>query len=473
MGASPYEAAGGDLVVEAAHGAQLLVDQRAGCGALVGLVDLLQRGLGVLVIDALATQLLRQRPGGQPPAAVPALDPLPGVGGVVDQADLGEAVEQLAGELVGHAALGQLVGQLLARACLPGEGVEQDLAGDGLGIGLELSGRSLLPGEPGCLALLPRAGRLAATLAATLAALATTVAPAPVAGAGRTRLDRRGWGLAHPRLDSEPDVTDPVGCGTVLVAHRRVSTRMIDLAGSLDRLLDLPAPTPPSRSSRAAVRSEVIDPDGLVTQVVAGLVDGGSHAQLLEDELLDLVGEVGVVTQEVARVLLALAELVALVGVPGAGLADQARLDAHVDQATLAADALAVHDVELGLLERRGHLVLHDLDAGAVADHVGAVLERLDATHVEPDRGVELQRPATGRGLGRAEHHADLLAQLVDEDRGRAGVVERTGHLAQRLAHQSGLEADVAVAHLTLDLGTGHERGHRVDDDERQGAGAD
>ena len=38
-----------------------------------------------------------------------------------------------------------------------------------------------------------------------------------------------------------------------------------------------------------------------------------------------------------AGVLLALAELVALVGVPSAGLADDALLDAHVDQAALAA----------------------------------------------------------------------------------------------------------------------------------------
>ena len=118
-------------------------------------------------------------------------------------------------------------------------------------------------------------------------------------------------------------------------------------------------------------------------------------------------------------------------------------------------------------------LVLHDLDAGPVADHLLAVLQRLDATHVETDRGVELQRPATGGGLRRAEHHADLLAQLVDEDHRRAGAVEGTGHLAQRLAHQPGLEADVAVAHLALDLGAGHERCHRVDDDQVERAGAD
>ena len=104
---------------------------------------------------------------------------------------------------------------------------------------------------------------------------------------------------------------------------------------------------------------------------------------------------------------------------------------------------------------------------------VGAVLERLDAADVEAHRGVELQRLATGRGLGRAEHHADLLAELVDEDRGRAGVVERAGDLAQRLAHQPGLQADVAVAHLALDLGARHERRDRVDDDDVDRAGAD
>src|SRR3954452_239234 len=202
-------------------------------------------------------------------------------------------------------------------------------------------------------------------------------------------------------------------------------------------------------------------------------VDLRPDAELLEDPLLELVGEVGVVAQEVAGVLLALPELVALVGVPGAGLPDEPRLDTDVDQAALAADALAVHDVELRLLERRGHLVLHDLDAGAVADHVLAVLQRLDPAHVEAHRGVELQRLATGGGLGRAEHHADLLAQLVDEDHRGAGVAQGTGHLAQRLAHQPRLEADVAVAHLALDLGAGHERGDRVDHDQVERAGAD
>src|SRR5690606_27633082 len=126
--------------------------------------------------------------------------------------------------------------------------------------------------------------------------------------------------------------------------------------------------------------------------------------------LLDLVGDVRVVLEEPPRVLLALAELVALVGVPGARLAQDSLIDAQVDERSLARDTVTVEDVELGLLERRGDLVLHDLHAGAVADRLAAVLQRLDAAHVEPDRRVELQRLTTGRGLRGAEHDADLLA---------------------------------------------------------------
>src|SRR3954468_21833027 len=67
-------------------------------------------------------------------------------------------------------------------------------------------------------------------------------------------------------------------------------------------------------------------------------VERGADAQLLLDLLLDLIGEIGVVLQEVAGILLALAELVAFVRVPGTGLLHHALLDADVDQPALAAE---------------------------------------------------------------------------------------------------------------------------------------
>ncbi len=47
------------------------------------------------------------------------------------------------------------------------------------------------------------------------------------------------------------------------------------------------------------------------------------------------------------------------------------------------------------------------------------------------------------------------------------------GDLAQGLAHEAGLQADVAVAHLAFDFRAGHQGGHGVDDDDVEGAGAD
>ena len=104
---------------------------------------------------------------------------------------------------------------------------------------------------------------------------------------------------------------------------------------------------------------------------------------------------------------------------------------------------------------------------------LGALLERLDAADVEPDRGVELERPPAGSDLGVAEHDADLLPELVDEDRGRLGLADGAGQLAQGLAHEPGLEADVRVAHLPLELGPWGQRRHRVDDHDVERAAAD
>src|SRR5688572_10693233 len=128
------------------------------------------------------------------------------------------------------------------------------------------------------------------------------------------------------------------------------------------------------------------------------------------------------------------------------------------------ADAFVEHDVELGLLEGRRNLVLHDLHARAVAGVLLPFLDRADAADVEADRRIELERATTRRGLGTAEHDADLLADLVDEDDRGARTVHRAGDLAQRLAHQPRLQTDVRIAHFAFDFGTGYQSSDRVDD---------
>src|SRR5436190_634108 len=88
------------------------------------------------------------------------------------------------------------------------------------------------------------------------------------------------------------------------------------------------------------------------------------------------------------------------------------------------------------------------------------LFDRADAAHVEPHRSVELEGPAPGGGLGVAEHDPDLLAQLIDEDHGGAGAVDRPGELAERLAHEARLQAGERIPHVPLDLRLGYEGGH-------------
>src|SRR5262249_29653847 len=122
---------------------------------------------------------------------------------------------------------------------------------------------------------------------------------------------------------------------------------------------------------------------------------GRLRLYLLQDPLHD----VRVLLEERRCVLAALTETLVAEAEVRARLRDDLPLERRVEHGTLPRDPLAVDDVELGLLERRGDLVLRHLHAHAVAVRLDAVLERLDAADVEPDRRVELERPAAGCGL--------------------------------------------------------------------------
>ena len=99
-----------------------------------------------------------------------------------------------------------------------------------------------------------------------------------------------------------------------------------------------------------------------------------------------------------------------------------------------------------------------------------SVLTRRTSTRHER---VELEGPAARRRFGAAEHHADLLADLVDEDHRGARFGDGPGELPHGLAHHAGLQADVRIADFAIELRLGHEGRHRVDHDDVDRVGFD
>ncbi len=135
-GQHPDEATDGLVVVEVAHGAELAAHQRPGGVDLVVGVHLVHGLPDELVVDPLAAQLLRQGTTREAFAGLTLRHPLAGEGGVIDQADLLEPVEEAAGDVVGDVARAELGGQLGAGPGTTGQLVEQDLAGHRLRVGL-------------------------------------------------------------------------------------------------------------------------------------------------------------------------------------------------------------------------------------------------------------------------------------------------------------------------------------------------
>ena len=153
-----------------------------------------------------------------------------------------------------------------------------------------------------------------------------------------------------------------------------------------------------------------------------------------------------------------------LVAVPGAGFLDELVDHAQSIDLAFAGDAFAVEDLELTTCLNGGAtLFLTTLTRVSLPMTSSPFLMAPMRRMSRRTGGVELERVAAGGGLRVAEHHADLHADLVDEDHQRVGTLDVAGELAQRLGHQARLQARVLVAHLAFDLGLRRQRRHRVD----------
>src|SRR5205814_1113451 len=128
---------------------------------------------------------------------------------------------------------------------------------------------------------------------------------------------------------------------------------------------------PLRRSPRAALLRGLLDRRALENLAVISLDRGDEVVVGTErgvDLAFDLLGDLYVLVEERLGVVAALAEALVSVGEERPGLCHDVVLDPEVDQAPRRRDPPAELDVELGLAERRGDLVLHDLHADPVAD---------------------------------------------------------------------------------------------------------
>ena len=79
-------------------------------------------------------------------------------------------------------------------------------------------------------------------------------------------------------------------------------------------------------------------------------------------------------------------------------------------------DALAVHNLEFGLLKGRRNLVLDHLDTGFVTDHLIAFFDSPNAAYIQTNRGIKLQRVTARGSLRTTKHHANFHSNLIDKD---------------------------------------------------------
>ena len=96
-----------------------------------------------------------------------------------------------------------------------------------------------------------------------------------------------------------------------------------------------------------------------------------------------MLSKSGILFEELAYVVLALAEPIAFVAVPGSGFFYKIVLDAELDEFAFKRHAFIVKDIEMRLLERGCDLIFHNFDTSLVSDHFIASLDRSSAPDIE------------------------------------------------------------------------------------------
>src|SRR5699024_12072758 len=122
--------------------------------------------------------------------------------------------------------------------------------------------------------------------------------------------------------------------------------------------------------------------------------------------LLDLGADLRIILQELLRVLTALSDPLAVIGIPRAALVHHGAFGSQIQDLSLSGDACTEHNIKLSLLQRRGNFILHNLHLRVAAHDLAPLLEGLALPYIQSHGRIELQRAAAGGSLRITEHHA-------------------------------------------------------------------
>ena len=137
---------------------------------------------------------------------------------------------------------------------------------------------------------------------------------------------------------------------------------------------------------------------------------------MLTNTAFDLLFQLGMIVKEVRCVLTALANSLAIVGIPRTGLFDHILLNTQLQNLAGSVNTLTVKNLEFSLTKWRGYFVLHHFHPSLVAHNLVAIFHRTDSANIQSHRRVKLQCITTGCRFWGAEHHTNFHSDLVDKD---------------------------------------------------------
>ncbi len=187
--------------------------------------------------------------------------------------------------------------------------------------------------------------------------------------------------------------------------------------------------------------------------------------------MFDLITDIWMLLQKQLCILTALADLIALVCIPGTALIHYGILNSKVKDIALLGNAGTKHDIKFCLLKWRSHLILHNLDPGVVTHHLSTLLQSLYTANIKTYRRVELQGTSTCGGLRITEHNSHFFTELIDKNHNTIRLTDDGSELTESLGHQTGLKTYMTVTHISVDFSLGYQCCNRVHNNNIHSAG--